>query len=173
MEKYFIFLFYRWRIYYFSHFFDIEDIKDIEDIQGKIFYLSICPGDSMDNIPFYPWRNILFFYFIHGEYGRYPILSMENMDDILFYRWRNILFFYFILFYPRKDIIIFSISKKKYLFFSFFRYRRYRGYRRYPRRNIIISYSIHKDYGRYPILSICPGDSMDDIGIYNEDNKDF
>ena len=124
MEKYFIFLFYRWRIYYFFSFYRLSKISKeryfiYRFVQGIIWIIS---------------------HFIDGEYGRYPILSIcpgDSMDKI-----RRI----------SKITKISKISKERYFIYRFVQ-------------GIIwtISYFIDGEYGRYPILSICPGDSMDKI----------
>ena len=85
-------------IWTISHFFDGE--------YGRYPILSICPGDSMDDILFYRWGIWAISYFIHGEYGRYPILSIcpgDSMDKI-----RRI----------SKITKISKISKERYFIFS-------------------------------------------------------
>ena len=84
--------------------------------------------------------------------------NIEDIEDILFYPWKETKISYF---------IVYSIG-------------RYRGYRKYPILSFFlqgtiwkiwkiwriwkISYFIHGEKPKYPILYISPGDSMDDIG---------
>ena len=153
----FIFLFYPWRNIYFSILsmekYNISKISKekyyfffsfYRFVQGIVWIkkrrISKISKEKYYNILFYPRRNIIISYSIHGEYGRYPKIHGE------------ILFLYFILFYPRKGPIISysiqgeilflsicpgdSMDKIQDIHFIHGRYRIYPRYPRYPRKDI-------------------------------------